>query len=522
MKRIVIIIATIMTLMAGMAQSRPSLLVDITVNGLDYRRLTELAPYFCDGGFKRLMNQGVTIAVTDFGSRVDDTAAAAILATGASPAINGVTGETRFDGETRRGVNIFHDSEKIGNYTDETLSPAALRVSTLSDEVRLDAAGLGNVYALAPDASQAIISAGHAGNSGCWITDSSGKWATTTYYKDLPYPITAANQRQPLSVRIDTVSWTPLFKNGAMDFVPAYKRAYSFRHYFSHSDPNRFRAFKTAAPVNTEVANLAIEYLKNLSLGKRETIDMLALTFTLQPYVYGRESDNRAELIDSYMRLDRELQRLFKEIDAVEPGMGKTMVVVAGTPATLSCRPDDEKWGIPTGNFSPERAVSLLKMNLMASYGNGDWVIGYHDKQFFLNRQLIHDRNLNLEDVAKESADFLRKMSGVTFAATLGDIVAGNSRATTFPPLRNIDVDSAGDIFVTIAPGWTIARQMYDTALPETAERIAPSTSAAFILAPGLKPAVIDYVDARVIAPTVASLLYLRAPNGASLPPLRL
>lgn len=523
---IAIIIATLAFFCPVNARSsspRPTLLVDITVNGLDYDMLRELSPNFGDNGFNRLMKQGAVIEVIDFGSRLDDAAASAILATGASPAVNGITAATLFDSQSRRPVSIILDPSQIGNFTDETYSPKAIRVSTLADEVKLDANGLGNVHAIAPDPVQAVISAGHAGNSAAWISDSSGKWASTTYYKDLPTPLSSLNHRNPLSSRLDTLSWLPSAPQSAIDHLPSYKKIYPFRHAFLRSDPDRYRRFKSSAPVNTEVTDLAVDYIKLLSLGRREPVDMLSLTFTLQPYLYGHDADNRAEIIDAYLRLDRDLSRLFSAIETSGPGLASTVIAVAGTPLNASTLPDDPKWGVPTGEFSAQRAVSLLKMNLMTIYGNGDWVKGYHNRQFFLNRDLIKDRGLNLDEVARESADFLRKMAGVTYASTLSDIIAGaDSRDGIFPPVKNLDVDTAGDVFVAVTPGWKITSDDTRQGL-DTVERMSPSTSSAIIMAPGVAPSTITSpVDARVIAPTVCRLLKVRAPGGASVSPLRL
>ncbi len=520
---VALIIATTATAVAQNQPSRPSLLVNITVNGLDYDQLQDLSPYFGENGFNRIIKQGVVIETIDFGSPIDDAASSAVLSTGASPAVNGITAATRFDNDTRRSLNILNDPGQIGNFTNETYSPKAIKVSTLADEVRLDANGLGNVHSIAPDAVQAILGAGYAGNSAAWISETSGKWATTTYYKDLPSPLSTLNHRNPLSARLDTLTWIPTLPEAAINHLPSYKKIYPFRHAFLHSDNDRYLKFKASATVNTEVTNLAIDYIKFLNMGRREPIDMLSITYTLQPYLYGRDSDNRAETIDAYLRLDREIARLLSTIESSGPGLASSVIAISGTPRNASTIADDPKWGLPGGEFSTQRAMSLLEMNLMTIYGNGDWVTGYHNRQFFLNRNLIKERGLSLEEVARESADFLRKMAGVDYSATLSDIASGKeSHENIFPPIRNLDIDNAGDLFISVTPGWKI---ISDKSHPEfeTVHRISPSTSTAMILAPATALQVIsEPVDARIIAPTLSRLLKVRAPSGASMPPLKL
>ena len=81
----------------------------------------------------------------------------------------------------------------------------------------------------------------------------------------------------------------------------------------------------------------------------------------------------------------------------------------------------------------------------------------------------------------------------------------------------------AGDVFVTVAPGWQELDDDNDTELPVTAVRSVLPTAPAFILVPGGAPRVIATpVDARALAPSVAGILRIRAPNAAATPRLNL
>lgn len=502
---------------------RPRLVIGIVINGLDIDKVYQLREHFTVGGFNKLLNDGVTFSNIDFGSPLDDAAATAVLVTGAAPAVTGIAASEVYDVTTRSAQPVLLDASTIGNFTDETFSPKALRVSTLADELRIDTSGLGMVHAISPDATTSIIMAGHAGSSACWITDKTGKWASSTYYTEFPTSIQQLNHLQPLAARLDTIKWTPTLPDGAYSDLPSHKKIYSFNHTFFGNDSERFTRFKVSAPVNTEVTTVSLNYMKMLRPGQREPMDMLELNYTLQPYTYSTQSDTRVELIDSYLRLDRDLARLFATIDSQGPGMDNTLVWVAGTPASNASIGDENRWKIPGGEFSVERAISLLKVNLMSLYGNGDWVIGYYNNQIYLNRELIQQRGKDLNEFRRESADFLRRMTGVTYAITLDQAVAAEeTKDSPFPPARNLDIDTAGDVLISIAPGWKIV-QNANSEKNKKVERVKASTSAAFIMHPDLDARIIDTpVDARVVAPTVARLLRIRSPNGARLAPIRL
>ena len=510
-----------LSLSAQAPSPRPNLVVGVMIDGLSMEYLQLLQGYLGDGGFKRLMNNGVTITDLDYGTTVDAPTATAIAFTGAVPAVNGIGSSQVYDSESRLTRPVFYDPSTLGNFTDETVSPNALLVSTIGDELRIDTGGLGYVYALSPDQATALILGGHAGNSACWINDVTGNWATTTFYHDTPRMVAARNRMQPLSVRLDTISWSNCMAIDRYPDLPSYKKAYPMRNTFLRKDPNRYKAFKTSAPVNTEVTNLAAEYIKSMSLGTRDAMDMINVAYTVQPYDYTSDADGRLEQMDLYLQLDRDLARLFSAIDA-GPGMNRTMVFVAGTPRRTRSRRDDEKWSIPHGEFSPRRAMALLNVYLIAKHGNGDWINGYHDRQIFLNHDLIKRNNLDEADVRTDVAQFLTRMAGVTESYTLDDII--NLKAGVNPQAvrNNTVIEKAGDVFITVAPGWQITDQGTDFTLPMV-ERSGVTTSPAFILSPNVKSTIITTpVDARTLAPTVAGILRIRSPNGAALPALKL
>lgn len=511
------------TVVAQAPSPRPRLVVGIMIDGLREDYLDLLKGYFGEDGFKRIMRDGVMFEDVNYGTAVDVAAATAMIYTGSSPAINGIPAAMVYDTEKRISYPIVLDPTKIGNYTDETYSPKAIKVSTLSDEVRIDGGGLGNVYSVATSAPQSIILAGHAGNSAFWINDVTGKWATTTYYKDVPPVMQSRNYSRPLSTRLDTLTWRPLMAPEKYPDLPAYKKYYPFRHLFQRNDIDRFRNYKTSAPVNTELTDIASDYLKGLRLGNGNAMDMLSIGYTLAPFAAAKDADSRIETMDSYIRLDSELARLLKEIDT-NVGLDKTFIMIAGTPPVQNNKRDDEKWGIPDGEFSPRQAISLLNVYLMAKYGNGEWVSGYYNGQMFLNHALIKEHDLDLKTVRAEAADFLVRMSAVSRVWTIDDILAGRAGVNADAIKRNTHVDYAGDIMIEVNPGWEIVEtDPVSKKERRSTMRTGTMTAPVFLLSPDLKPKHISVeTDARSIAPTVARLLRIRSPNAAEFPPLRL
>lgn len=503
---------------------QPKLVVGIMVDELQEEYINLLRHYFTKGGFNRMLNNGVLISNVDYGTPLDATAATAMIFTGAAPSVNGISAEETFDRSTLRGVPVFTDPEIMGNYTNQNVSPKALQTTTIADEIRIAGDGFTYAYSIAPEPAQAIIMAGHAGNCGIWLNDANENWATTTYYRDTPEALNYRNRSNHLSHRLDTMSWTPAAEEKKYSLLPRHILNGSFHYTFNQNGPDKIQKFKNSPCFNTEITDFAIDHINQYDLGAHDGPDIISLAYSLEPFAYSKNSDNRYELIDSYYKLDRDLNRLFDVIDK-KVGLPNTLVFIAATPAATRSRRDDEKWRIPYGEFSTRKAISLLNLYLIAIYGNGNWVEGYHNGEFFLNEALIKQENKTLAEVREQAASLLSQMAGVESAYTLDDVISNRSGAHLGEATRrNICLATAGDVKIKVMPGWAILDDFNNpSAKPNQVEREQASTAPLMIMAPGLAAKKINYrVDARQIAPTVMRILRIRSPNGASLPPLTL
>ena len=501
------------------ADQAPRLVVGITVDQLRTDYLMALQHLFGEKGFKRLMKEGVVCEnlVYDY-PNVDKASATATLYTGTMPFFHGIPSERFFNTTFQREEFILNDPSKIGNYTQETFSPERLKTSTISDEVKIVSGGLGRVYAVAPDAQQSIISAGHAANCAFWINDRNGKWATTTYYRDVPAYIEQFNYGRSLSTRIDTLAWTPVYTPDLYTAIPYLTNDFSFKRTFSHDNRDRFAQFKTTALVNTEITDVAVEFLDKGLLGRRGVLDMLNIGYTAGVYLNKTVQEYGLELQDSYVRLDRDLARLLDEIDK-KVGLDHTVIFVASTGYFKGEAKESPIYNIPSGEFYPRRAVSLLNVYLMALYGQGDWVIGYQNRQIFLNRKLIKERALAADEMREKAASFLIQMAGVQDVYTSQRLLLSYGTDRLAAMRNGYCPKLSGDLVLDLCPGWEVVYE--DNADTREYVRINAIPAPCFILAPDVKPVhIATPVRATAIAPTVSRLLRIRSPNGSSASPL--
>ena len=528
LRKAILLVAAFTVAVTSMAQqvpageSRQQLVVTIVVDQLRTDYVELLRNRFGKDGFNRLIDRGAFIENLHFDIVQPDIAnTTAMLFTGSFPAVNGIAAEKIYRFSTRQPDFSLSDPAKIGNFTNETFSPAALQVSTIADELRA-ATQFGLVYSLATDAQQAIIMAGHAANSAFWISDIDGKWATTTYYKDVPKPVADCNYKQSLATRLDTMSWSPSLRPEQYSDIPSHKQYTRFRHTFAKNDRDRFVRFKHSPLANGEVVRMATEYISALRLGKRGTTDMLCLGLTAAPYDFSGDGCNIIELQDTYIKLDAQIAHLLRTIDTAV-GLQNAVVVLASTGYFTDNSPYDERLGIPSGEFFPSRAISLLNMYLMAMHGNGEWVSGYFNGSFYLNRDLIKTQGLDLSTVRAKSSEFLRQMSGVSAAYNYEEILNNPSSAEAHRLHRCMVPAVAGDVTIEVAPGWRIVENERTKHRQERLVRYNAISTPAFIMARGVVPRRIAApVEATILAPSVSSILRVRSPNAAREMPLSL
>lgn len=510
----------------GASPEQARLLVTIVVDGLDADYVDLLREQFGQNGFRMLENRGVQLNV-DYGTSLDATAATAMIVSGAAPSATGIASGSRFDRITLRPAETYTDTEVLGNFTSTGFSPASLRVSTLSDEIRVASGGTNAEYAVAPNPGMAIGLAGHAANCAIWLDGKTGNWASSTFYQEMPVGIAARNRSLPLTVRLDTMSWKPTLEPSLYPSLPDHLKHYPFRYVFPRGNNERIDMYAASPLLNSEITGIASDLLRTYKLGSRDGVtDVLNIGYALRPYPYGKNDDARVELMDAYVKLDRDLGKLFTDISK-GAGLENTVVVLAATPPRPQRRRDDDKWNIPHGEFSTRRAISLLNVYLMALYGNGDYVSAYHNGHIYLNQNLLKEMKLDVAAVRSAAAAFMARMTGVDRAFTIDEIIAGTAGQNAEAIRRNTVAATAGDILIQPAPGFEVVDD-YNIISPEAAHSGmvhigATTTAPVYIFGSAIVPKTLEgIVDARVIAPTVARILRIRSPNGAAMAPLKL
>lgn len=505
-------------------QQVPKLVVCITVDQLRGDYIEYFYNTFGERGFKRLLNEGKVYSNIHFEfSNIDEASAFATLFTGSNPCFNGISSNYKYDFEKEREFSILYDPAYLGNYTRDNYSPKALFSSTIGDELKIASKGRSDVYAIAPNPEAAILSGGHAANGVFWIDDNNGKWATTTYYKGVPWYVDRYNSGvESLSARLSKMVWTPSLSTSQLNAFPYVLDEIPFKYTFHEKELNCYPKLKTTPFVNKEVNRLALQFLEYGGFGTRTCPDLLSVTYYAGNYRGNMNKEYSYEIQDTYYQLDKDIEQLLDAIDK-KVGLSKTLVVFTGSGYYKSEEEYTQELDsyIAGGEFHPKRCVALLNMYLMALYGQQtSWVKGFYDNQIYLNRKAIEDAKLDLAEIQNKSAAFLKEFSGVQHVTTDHSLVFGDWNEGTAKFREGTHHLGRGDLIIELQPGWKINNDN-----PKEKVKLIRNNAVItplIFLGSGIKPErIYREVKATEIAPTITHILRIRPPNASQSLPLQ-
>jgi hypothetical protein len=492
----------------------PKLVISIVVDQLRGDYLQYFSQTFSEKGFKRLMNEGLVYHRVNFGfPNIGQASSVATIYTGTYPYYHGIVADKKMDFESLREVSILFDNSYLGNYTTDRFSPLALLSTTIGDELKMQTSNISNVYAIAPNAETAILSAGKYGDAAFWLEDYKGNWATTTYYKNIPWYVERYNSTQAPANNPERV-WTPSLTS--YSGFPYSKNDIPFRHTISKNDKDKFLKFKQTPFINSEITKLASVFFEYADFGKRTYPDFLSITYYAGDYKSNNSKEFGWEIQDIYYCLDKEIEKLLDLADK-KVGLKNTLIVLTST-GYYEYKVQSSETFNPAGEFYPNRCTSLLNMYLVAIYGSGNWVQGFYNEQIYLNKKLIEDKQVDWTDILHKSADFLSQFSGVQDVTTAGQwFVNDAGRAGDFR--RGIHKKVSGDLFLELQPGWIVVheKQANNPDYLKNNSVLSPL----FIWGANIKKAdVYREIKATEIAPSLAFIMRIRPPNACREAPL--
>ncbi len=507
---------------------RPQLVVGITVDQMKMEYLYRYWHLFTDGGFKRLVNDGFVCSNHHFNYAPTVTASGhAAIFTGTTPAYNGITGNDWY----QRGEGFVYcasDSTRKAVGTigrDGQMSPHRLLTTTISDELRLSNNFKSKVIGIAVKDRGAILPAGHQPTAAYWfVGKDEGVWATSDYYmNELPEWVNAFNAKK-LPESYMEAGWNLLLSKEAYDISAEDNNPYeypfrgqeraAFPYDFTNIALNRYDAFKSTPFAATMSVDFAIEAIKAEQLGRDQYPDLLAISFSNTDYAGHQFGPQSVEVQDTYLRLDRDLKRLFDFLDK-EVGNGKYLVFLSADHGGAHVPSYINKYNMPAGYWKPQAMLETIEERLRSAYGEGTYVLNYSNEQIFLDRELIASKNASVSEVAAQVAAICREYPEVQMAWSLDELMVSAATDPVVMSLqRGIHQQRSGDVVLINLPGYIEygfrgtthgSPFVYDTHVP------------LIFYGHGVKQGELTRrVSITDIAPTVARLLRIGLPTGST------
>ncbi len=498
----------------------PKLVVGIVVDQMRADYISRFWNKFSDKGFKRLVNGGFLCENNNINYMQSETGPGhAAIYTGTTPSINGIVANDWYARDLDKMVYCVGDS-----------TPRNLLANTIGDQLHLATNFSSKVISVSIKDRAAILPGGFTSNGSYWWDALSGNFITSNYYsKDLPKWLKTFNDRK-LAANYLSQTWNtslPIeqYNESTADDVPYEGTIFEgelkpvFPHVLSNYKGKGFAPVINSPFGNTLVKELAMETIKAEQLGKGKYPDLLAVSFSSTDYVGHTFGINSLEIEDTYIKLDKDIGEF---LDFLEATIGKQNLLLFlsadhGAANNVKYALDHK---MPAGFFDSKQTLELLKSHLKDKFNVDNLVLNCSNLNVYLNLKLIDEKKLSLYEVETDVANYLLKCEGVAYANIAYEITIFDNGYAFHKMIKN-DYNAArsGDVMFVLKQGWMEARRTTGTThgSPYNYDTHIPLIFYGWKVANGSYLPEVNITD---IAPTIAHLLNIQAPNGCNGKPI--
>ena len=395
----------------------PKLVVGIVVDQMRYDYLTRFDSKFGEGGFKRMMREGFNCKNNHFNYVPTYTGPGhASVFTGTTPKYHGVISNNWYSKIEKKVVYCASDENvvSIGTESDAgKMSPHRLLTTSFADENKLFTQMRGKTIGIAIKDRGAILPAGHTADAAYWFHGKDeGHFITSSFYRnDLPKWVnefndsdTAESYFRVWDTHYDIKNYS---ESGSDDnnfeggFKGKEKATFPYDLAKLKDKNGGFDLLKATAYGNSLTTDFAIASVKGEALGKDSTTDILTLSYSSTDYVGHNFGVNSKEVEDTYVRLDKDLERFFEFLDT-EVGVGEYTVFLTADHGAVNVPSYLQSVKIPAGYLDYNSRKKKFTAFLEEKYGTKDVVENVSNNQIFFNKTKLKELNLNLHQVEQD------------------------------------------------------------------------------------------------------------------------
>jgi len=513
---------------------KPKLVVGIVVDQMRYDYLNRFYNKYEEGGFKRMMREGFNCKNNHFNYIPTYTGPGhASIYTGTTPKYHGIIANDWYDKVSKKMTYCAGDNTRSSVGTESSagkMSPHRMSTTTFGDENRLFTQMRGKTIGISIKDRGAILPAGHSANAAYWFHGKKeGVWITSSYYmKKLPKWVRDFNGSKAaksyfkdwntlydLSTYVESGSDLNEFEGG---FKGKETATFPYKLDKLKKKNGNYDILKSTPYGNSLTTDFALAAIEGEALGQDESTDVLTVSYSSTDYVGHNFGVNSKEIEDTYIRLDKDLERLF---NALDEKVGKEAYVVFLTsdhgvvdvPAYL------QSVKIPAGYVYNDKRKEKFQKFLTDEFGTTEVLENISSNQIFLNRKKIRTLGLDLEDVQQAIVN-----EQITYDNVYKAYTATTMNSVSFTEgieallQKGYNQKRSGDVLIVNDPNYIAYRNTgtthgsglnYDTHVP------------LLFFGKGIKQGeTFQKTEITDIAPTISALLGISFPNGSIGQPL--
>jgi arylsulfatase A-like enzyme len=264
---------------------------------------------------------------------------------------------------------------------------------------------------------------------------------------------------------------------------------------------------------------MAIAAINGEQLGQHDVTDFLAVSFSSTDYIGHQFGINAVEIEDTYLRLDRDLASFLTFLDA-KLGKGNYTVFLTADHGAAHNTAFLSDHGIPANVWDDGAVRDSLNKLLLQKYKIEKLVISLTNYQVNFNYKDIKYARLDENVLKKDCIDYLEHVPGVAFAVDMQHAQTANIPEELRTRIVNgYSPVHSGAIQIILLPGWFTGHGSGDGGPTGTThgtwnpyDTHIPLVFMGWGIPHGHSNRETHMTD---IAPTVAALLHIQAPNGS-------
>ncbi len=525
MKALIAIIISLIVYLPISAQAEddskpPQLVCFIHIDELHTEHLLNLRDKFGKYGFNQIIEKGTFFHRGNYNSSSSYKGTKLTnLYTGAYPDHHGLIGEAWFETLKEEEKHAFTFIAENPEHPDSGfIRFPKLQATTLSDELNLFYKGKSKIASVSLSAEDIAYQGYTDEKLSFWLDRSTGRM-TSADTTELSW-VEKYNSMQFADMYVER-QWGPVTDLKKYHEYISEKEIKARHFMYDLQSENKNLPYKKliGSPYgNVFLRDFVAALIINENLGKDQYPDLLSLHLSCKPFTKDKNEMFDAEVEDMLLRLDDQIASLIQLIKE-NVGLERTLLVFTSTPSNGWLPETLNQNKLHSGYFNGKKTAALLNLYLMAIYGQGKWVKGYNDRQFYFNHKLLEKNNIELEEVQKKAAKFLLEVSGIEKTITSYHIRVNEYTNGSYQEIQqNYYYGRSGDLFISLKPGWT------EEKVSNSKRKVLFSQN---IYAPvvfyGWKTKsmqIFDPINMINIAPTINSLLHIPEPNGCVGKPL--